>query len=250
MSSTSGAARGRRDMKLAERLAHEIVTDITRNGLGPGDRLSSEVLMAQEHGVSRASLREALRILEAHGLITIRTGPGGGPQLGELNPTDFARVATLHLHMGGVTYRQVLEARVMLEPPVAAAAAVNRTAEQIVAMRANVRELASTSREPEHALISREFHNLVAACAANKNPVLSLMTASLHSIFEIYARQSSTPPAAKSTPDIHAQICDAIEGADAERAAKLMELHMQESLNVFVDEHPTLIDSVVPWLTI
>jgi DNA-binding FadR family transcriptional regulator len=250
MSSATPAPKGRRDVKLAERLAHDIVMDITENHLVPGERLPSEVLMAQQRGVSRASLREALRILEAHGLITIRTGPGGGPQLEGLTSADFARMATLHYRMAGVTFRQMLDARVVLEPRVAEMAALNRTPEQIVALRANVREHRRATSPSDLAMLSREFHNLVSACASNENPVISLLTSSLHGIFEIAARQGFASPAASATSGVHGPICDAIEDADPERASKLMEQHMRESINTFVEEHPTLVDSVVPWLTI
>jgi GntR family transcriptional repressor for pyruvate dehydrogenase complex len=249
MSSAIPAPKGRRDVKLAERLAHEIVMDITDNNLVPGDRLPSEVVMAQQRGVSRATLREALRILEAHGLITIRTGPGGGPQLGELTSGDFARMATLHFRMAGVTFRQILEARVVLEPRVAEMAALNRTPEQIVALRANVREHRRATTAADLAMLSRGFHTLVSDCASNENPVMSLMTSSLYGIFEIAAR-GYVSPAAMGTSAIHAEICDAIEDADPERASNLMEQHMRESINTFGVEHPTLVDSVVPWLTI
>lgn len=250
MSTATSAPRGRRDVKLAERLAHEIVMDISAEGLRPGDRLPPEALMAQQRGVSRATLREALRILEAHGLITIRTGPGGGPQLGELTSADFARMATLHFRMAGVTFRQILDARVLLEPRVAEMAARNRTAEQIVALRANVREHGRATTAADLALLSRQFHNLVSDCASSDNPAISLMTSSLHGIFEIAARQGYVSQASNATSGIHGQICDAIEDADPERASKLMEQHMRESIQTFVDEHPTLVESLVPWLTI
>jgi DNA-binding GntR family transcriptional regulator len=79
--------------------------------------------------------------------------------------------------------------------------------------------------------------------------VMSLMTSSLHGIFEVAARGYASP-ATRVTPDIHAHICDAIEDADPERASKLMEQHMRESIDTFAEEHPTLVDRIVPWLTI
>lgn len=250
MSTSTPGPRGRRDVKLAERIAHEIVMDIAEHGLRPGDRLASEVTMARERGVSRASLREALRILEAHGLISIRTGPGGGPQLVELTSADFARVATLHFRMAGVTFRQVLEARVVLEPRLAEMAARGRTPEQIVALRATVRAHSRATTPAELALHSREFHDLVSDCASNDNPAVALMTASLHGIFEIAARQGYVSPASNTTAAIHGEICDAIEDGDPAAAAKLMEEHMRHSIQTFAEEHPTLVDSVVPWMSI
>lgn len=250
MTTPTVPTRGRREVKLAERLAHEIVMDIAEHGLVPGDRLPSEVIMAQQRGVSRASLREALRILEAHGLISIRTGPRGGPQLVELTSSDFARMATLHFRMAGVTFRQVLEARVVLEPRIAEMAALNRTVEQVEALRSNVRDHSKATTAAELAMHSRAFHDLVSDCASDGNPAMSLMTASLHGIFEIAARQGYVSPASNATSSIHSDICEAIADGDGGRASKLMEQHMQESIQTFSDEHPTLVDGVVPWLVV
>ena len=73
-------ARGRsRTVKASERVAQEIVRDIVRRGLETGDRLPLEAAMVEEYGVSRTSLREALRLLEVQGLISLKPGPGGGP---------------------------------------------------------------------------------------------------------------------------------------------------------------------------
>src|SRR6476661_11165886 len=81
--------------KVAARVARLIVRDIVERDREPGDALEPESLMLERFGVSRASLREALRILETHGLITIKPGPGGGPSVGAVSSRDFGRMATL-----------------------------------------------------------------------------------------------------------------------------------------------------------
>lgn len=242
--------RGRRDVKLAERIAHDIVMEIAEQGLKPGDRLPSEVLMAQQRGVSRASLREALRMLEAQGVMSIRTGPGGGPQLVELSASDFARTATLHFRMSGVTFRQVLEARVMLEPRIAEMAALHRTPEQIVELRAMVKAHVRATEAQELALESEAFHDYLAEIAGGGNPAVSLMAASLHGIFAIAARQGYVSSASTATAGVHGNICDAVEEGDAVRASQLMEEHMRASIETFEKEHPSLVDSLVPWLNL
>jgi GntR family transcriptional repressor for pyruvate dehydrogenase complex len=66
-------------VKTSERVAAAIVSEIVSRGLGAGDRSPNEATMLERFQVGRASLREALRILEVHGLISLRSGPGGGP---------------------------------------------------------------------------------------------------------------------------------------------------------------------------
>ena len=67
------------------------VQDISERGLAAGDMLASEAEMQAQYGVARASLREALRILEVHGIITLRPGSNGGPVVCEVGPTEFGR---------------------------------------------------------------------------------------------------------------------------------------------------------------
>src|SRR6516165_7115435 len=67
-----------RNVKRSEMLAQEIVEEIIAKGLNPGDLLPPEAEMLSHYGVGRASLREALRLLESQGLVTLKPGPGGG----------------------------------------------------------------------------------------------------------------------------------------------------------------------------
>lgn len=85
----------RRAEKVSVTVAKEIVHDIARQRLAPGSVLESEGAMLRRYRVARASLREALRILEIHGLIRIKPGPGGGPVVAGVDSGDFGRMATL-----------------------------------------------------------------------------------------------------------------------------------------------------------
>ena len=72
-----------------------------------------------QYGVGRDSLREALRILEVQGLITIHRGPGGGPKVAGIDPAYLACTATLYFHLSGATYDEMFETWFMIEPAVA-----------------------------------------------------------------------------------------------------------------------------------
>src|SRR4051794_14541226 len=118
-----------RQLKTSESVARDIVHDIVEQQLETGDSLPSEAVMLEHYGVSRESLREALRLLEVQGLISIRRGPGGGPIVGTVDPANLGRVSTLFFYMAGATYRELFEAWVVGESTLAEMAARNPSAE-------------------------------------------------------------------------------------------------------------------------
>src|SRR5689334_17279681 len=97
-----------RQLKVCELVALEVVRDIVAERLQPGDPLIDEAKMVVRYRTSRASLREALRLLEVQGLISIRAGRGHSTVVGKAVPTNLARTMTLYLHMMGANYDQLL----------------------------------------------------------------------------------------------------------------------------------------------
>src|SRR6266702_3455550 len=93
---------------------HAIVRDIVTQRLAPGERLPVEAELMRRYRVSRAPLREALRLLESQGLITIRSGPGGGASVARLQSESFGRTVALHLRFLGATYDELLDAWVSI----------------------------------------------------------------------------------------------------------------------------------------
>ena len=102
---TTDRGRTRRNLKTSEIVALDIVRDIVGRALKPGDRLPLEAEMLVQYGVSRSSLREALRLLETQGLIKIRPGPGAGTIVAEPSPRNLGRTMTLYFHLANVSYR-------------------------------------------------------------------------------------------------------------------------------------------------
>jgi len=232
----------RRTLKTSEVVALEIVRNIVREDMQPGDRLPLEAQMLVQYRVSRSSLREALRLLEVQGLIAIRPGPGAGTVVGRVLPGNLSRTLTLHLHMLGASYDELLEAWVESEPLLARLAALNPDREK-------VRVSLSPFLDEDHAWAVREglqFHDIVAELADNR--VLSL---SLRSIGFIVAEQVLTNvergELEQRIVHDHRDVAEAIIAGDAELAANRMREHIRHAVEDFKAFWPLKVGEKVQW---
>src|SRR5439155_10979415 len=103
--------------KMAELVAQQLRRQIVSAELSEGDALPSEAALMAQFGVSRPTLREAFRVLEAEGLITVRRGAHGGARVRTPNDDAAGRYAGLVLEYRGATLSDVYDARNIIEPP-------------------------------------------------------------------------------------------------------------------------------------
>src|SRR5690242_15187455 len=94
--------------KAAVIVAKRIVGQIERLRLGPGDKLPPERAMQEEYGVGRGTLREALRFLELQGVLSLKTGPGGGPVVRQPDSTHLATTLALTMQFADAPYRVIV----------------------------------------------------------------------------------------------------------------------------------------------
>jgi DNA-binding FadR family transcriptional regulator len=240
-------SRVRRSAKLAESVAHEIVRRISDQELAEGTQLPPEAEMLEEYGVGRASLREALRILEVQGLISIKAGPGGGPVVARVSTRDFGRMAALYFQFAGMTFRELMEARLIMEPVLARLAA-ERRAEHV----GTVEELTAAAEQTdlgddEHYLASSaDFHMLVAR--ASGNSIIFLLSHALEGILHDRVTGMLFPvDGRQEVVEAHKAVAAAIARGHAQRAETLMREHMQRYAKFVEERHPTLMDEVVSW---
>src|SRR3984957_8614630 len=117
--------------KTGELIATHLRRQIVRGELRTGETLPAESQLMEQYGVSRPTLREAFRILEAETLISVRRGSRGGARGVAPDASVAARYVGLLLQMRGATINDVDEARMIPEPPCARLLALNRTDEDI-----------------------------------------------------------------------------------------------------------------------
>jgi DNA-binding FadR family transcriptional regulator len=155
--------------RAAVRIARKIVSEIRRLRLRPGTQLDSEHRMVEEFGVSRATVREALRFLELQGALRIKAGPGGGPVVSVPGADHLASVLSLHLQFADASFSSVVDARRSIYPVLAGQAAENATRENVATLRESISRMNAGVHDPDHFREeARRFMSLLAAASGNR----------------------------------------------------------------------------------
>jgi DNA-binding FadR family transcriptional regulator len=233
----------RRTRKTSERTASDIVHDIVENGLVEGDQLPLEAAMVEQYGVSRSSMREALRLLEVQGLIRLKPGPGGGPTVGRAEATNLARIESLYFHLGGATYGQLLEAQVLHEPIVAELAA--RHPDRRAAMTPFF-ETVDPNDEQAYRDSTNLFHDAIYQLAGNT--VVALLTKSITCLVADHVVATMDPVKLRSAIlDEHVVMARAIAAGHASKARQLMAEHFQLQHDYFRAHWPARLSELIEW---
>lgn len=226
----------RRAPKASERLARHLATAIVEGEYEEGARLPHEGEMLAQTQVGRATLREALRLLEVWGLVVIRTGPGGGPVVRRPAPEEFAEQMALLLQFQQLTLRDVSDARVALEPMVARLAAERMTADQLAELKDSVEIMSRSYDDPAQFWAQNaRFHSAVAHAADSQ--VIGMIIDALKFIAD-----GASSGVAYGRPDFeevvnaHREIVAKLEAHDAEGAADAMFRHLDVGRR-FIDKH-------------
>ena len=170
-----------RKLKRSEVIAQTIVDHILRYGLSEGEHLPNEPGLLQSLSVGRATLREALRLLETRGVVTIRSGPGGGPIVRRPRPSDLNESLSLLLQFEGATIRDVMEARKALEPVVAGLALDAITPEDLEGLALTVERMRDHMEDDAVFFEeSRKFHAGIARLTGSL--VMIAIVEALHSL--------------------------------------------------------------------
>lgn len=237
----------RRRTKAAEKVAEEIVNQIIDRSLPDGTRLPPEKEMLVLLDVGRSTLREALRLLETRGVVTIRSGRNGGPIVRRPQTTDLSEALTLLLQFEGSSLADVLYAREALEPVVAFAAAQHITAEQVDVLRETVDRISTTSDPTTFVRENQRFHATLAEAADNS--VLQMFSDTLKSITDgSRIGVQYTARYRRSVTDAHLAIVEALERGDGEAAAATMRTHLADSAAHWRSRHANLHNIGVRWV--
>lgn len=204
---------------------------ISEGTLAPGARLPAEREIAANLGVSRASLRQALKVLEIMGIISQRVGDG--TYLNADATRILAEPMEFLIALDGITFHELMEARVIVEPELTARAASRATAEDIGALRACLAEMAQTGRDPERLIAGDlQFHQVIFRTAGNR--VCSSMFSVVHEQLLNLIRLTSQLVEVEHTLKLHKRIYAAIRKHDPEEARQRMLDHLADARHLLI----------------
>jgi DNA-binding FadR family transcriptional regulator len=232
--------------RLSARIADVIARTILEDEVQPGSKLPSERVMLEQFGnVGRASLREALRLLEADGLLRMKMGPKGGPEVLHPDIGQVTRILLLFLITSKATLRDVYAVRAAIDPATAALVAEEADAAAIETLQESVERQKKSVRSEESFIEQNEvFHRLVAENC--RNPMLAAISISLLSILAGHEEGIRYGLAARrSVVALHEEIVSAIAAHDPDAAAKAASAHVETALAYFEKRFPNALDQVL-----
>lgn len=218
---------------LTARLLQDLRALIASGEIKPGDRLPPERELAKRFGASRSSLRPVIKILENVGVLSQRVGDG--TYLNSDATGILAAPLNLLILLDGISLIELFDARLMLEPELAARAAQSASAEDLESMR---RTFAAFKDNPVDADI--EFHTAI--CRATRNRICMRMFEAIHRAFA-RGMVLTSPLAPERALEFHRSIYSAIHVRNPEEARRSMTEHLVHArgllLQVCLDEQPS-----------
>lgn len=214
--------------RVFEHVVDQIQKQIISKELGKGDKLPPERELTEQLGVSRASVREALRALEVTGLIESRQGEGNFIS-GSLENTLLEPLTAMFMLNNGKS-SDILELRTILEVKAASLAAERITDEQVEHLKELLNELDDTKLESKKAELDKKLHYYIAKITGNVLIINILHI--IETMMEIFVQANrqkilENPRNSEKLFQNHRDICYAIFERDSKKAAEMMTSHME-----------------------
>lgn len=220
----------RRVRKAFEQVAEQLRELIATGVLAPGQRLPTEAKLAAEFGVSRATVREALRLLAAQGLVRTAKGNGGGSYVTVPTVDGVSEIVSSNLGLmsasADISLDDFLEARELLELPATRLATQRSSPDDLRALLESVPESPLTLSVEEQFLHNRDFHFRLVH--ASGNPLLSIAAQPIFDVLQTHLQRSKLPKKALGAINgEHQEIALAMQAGDADAAEDAMRRHLR-----------------------
>jgi GntR family transcriptional repressor for pyruvate dehydrogenase complex len=208
-------------------MVEQVRSALFRGELKPGDFLGSETELARELGVSRVPVRDALRTLQAMGIVEIRMGANGGASIAGGDPSRFADALAVQFKLVGISAEELFEAQIAVEGAAAELAAANATTGDLSALQDFLLRLEGLLNEPAaFTEAGLQFHFRIVEASHNR-ALIAYARALVEVLYDTYAPQT-TPKLARRVIGKHARILACIEAKQGLKAREAMTAHLHE----------------------
>jgi len=216
-----------RTSRLYEQIVQQIEESIVKGELKPGDQLPAERDLAQRFGVSRTAVREAVKALREKGLVEAYSGKGTFITDGTTQAVRHSLDLIVKIGQAEGT-NHLAELRAILEPEIAALAAVRIQEPELATMREAVSVMESAGQDPEAYIeADLDFHLALAEAAANPL-ILSLLDSIVGLLREQRLNIFRVPGGPERGQTHHKRILEAVEHHDAVKARATMSAHLSQ----------------------
>ena len=211
-----------------EVVVESIRRQIYTGNLKPGQKLPNELELSRQFNIGRSALREALKVLELSGLLTVRRGYNGGTFVAPPDFEDASEVVTLTLRLGDTGLNQLIEAREVIEVRAAELAAERGTDLEAAELEAMTQRMAENIHVPARYIAADvDFHIVVAEMSRN-----NVFTFTLSAIRNLLSQELNHLISDRRVGRLfithHRQITQAIAGRDPQGAGQAMRDHLQD----------------------
>ena len=213
--------------RISAQIVDQILVLIRGGQLKPGDRLPAERELVETFGVSRVTVRDALRVLEVMGLVEIRVGSAGGAFVTTPSADVIGKSVSNMLQMRGFEPSQIAEARLVVELGIFDLVIERITEEDILTLR----EICAESRKRFEAgeydtALSVQFHSALAACAGN--PAITVLSESFSGPLSLAAVRATEVRDNRHERTVveHSKIVDALAAGDGPTAREHLIQHL------------------------
>lgn len=231
----------KRKQKLSDLIVAEVKSMIVSERLKPGDRLPSERELIEEFGVSKGTVREALKALEVEGLVWTRPGPGGGAWLSSVGTEPASTALRNYLYFNHLSADQVYQMRKLIEVELAVSVVDNLTEKDFSQLQKHIQTCShppsTEEQQREQRIAELEFHNVLAdACP---NPLLGFVARFLNETLRdlVVLKKSYQIDAfefTRANVDYHIELLKAFQAKNKCAVRKLMGEHMCQAEEQFV----------------
>jgi GntR family transcriptional regulator, transcriptional repressor for pyruvate dehydrogenase complex len=228
-------------------IAQQIMRDVARSNTKPGEQLPPERVMLEKYQIGRGTLREALRLLEFQGAISLKPGPGGGPVLMNPDASHLGSSLLLLMQLRKAPYRTVVEVRQTLEPITSRLAASRMDDQELARLQQSIDDMRS-GIEDEHAFFdaNKDFHDIIAW--GSGNAMLGYFNESLLGIMDGTAIGIDYPTRRRSAIlKAHEEIYDAMVKHDPDEAEERMRAHIDAYVVYAERKFPEVLDRLIQW---
>ena len=219
------------DVALSSTLSSRIVARV-REGLfegtlRPGDMLGTEADLTKQFQVSRIAARDALKRLEAFGIVEIRAGAGGGARIASGNTQLFADALAIQLNLMDASPSEIMDAQRAIEMMTAELATENATSEDLQHIAALLDD-AETKLNDMDAFTRSSFAFHLAIADAAHNEVLKMQLVCMQHVAWPSNNRTLTPDVASHVLELHRELHVLLKARDSEAARNLMSRHLKQ----------------------